>query len=948
MLAPILRDLDFVSPAGKLVSGLVSVRDGQEAVQRLDERLAVRDAIAIKDIDYVFFRRFSDDRGSQVVAYIVDNSDNRYNDKALAELHKRVWLHGGVPLVYVAWPTRVDILSCARGPDFWHDDKYEYKAAEQIHLAINEASAANQALHARYSAWRLVDGTFWDDPRNASLANSKERAHERLIAAVVETDEALKGEQNPLLRRLLLLTVLIKYLEDRRVFPSGWFGGFCKGAKSFFEALRDGDPNETIRLLGNLEKRFNGDIFSLTTEAARMMTKSVLKHFADLVEAKTFRRQRYLWEQFSFEHIPVEIVSHLYQRFVKGGHGTVYTPPFLASLLLDHAMPYDKLRGDERILDPACGSGVFLVGAFRRLINFHRSRNKWKPLDVDGLKSILRRSVFGVELDPGAVDLTTFSLALAVCDALKPEVIWESLKFDKLRGQNLVEGDFFAELAKAESGASTICNENFDVILGNPPFESHLTSHGRACDSAVKAARGDLPDKQAAYLFLEQGIRLLTPRGVLCLVQPSGILYNRKAYKFRREILKSATVQAILDFTSIRNLYESADPKTVAFVVVKAKPSEAHHLLHMTLRRTFGAKERIAFEIDHYDCHVVPQSVAVQDEFIWRLNLLGGGRLVQLSRRLRGMDTLKDFIDRNKLMYSEGFIIGSGGDTPASFLTGMTYLPAEALTDDGVDAHRLSTVTATSFHTETKESLYDPPLVLIRKNERLPLAYWNGGRLAFTSTIIGIGRGKASQATLKKIYSRLRDHHSTYRLSCAMHGSKAFVAKATAILKQDIDSLPFPAKDSDLSLSFWERVIEEDTLEYFCDFVRLGQNSALLRKQATSETVSDYSKLLCKLLKSVYSNFQSGSPVFLDGLICQPFYFGDSSKDDVVHHRHGDALRSLIYHKHHDSLRTVRMLRFYVDNVMLIVKPDRLRFWICSTAIRDADETIISLREQGY
>ena len=73
MLAPMLRHLDFASPTGKLVSGLVSIKDGEEAVERLDERLAVRDAVAIGNVDYVFFRRFSDDRSSQVVAYVIDN-----------------------------------------------------------------------------------------------------------------------------------------------------------------------------------------------------------------------------------------------------------------------------------------------------------------------------------------------------------------------------------------------------------------------------------------------------------------------------------------------------------------------------------------------------------------------------------------------------------------------------------------------------------------------------------------------------------------------------------------------------------------------------------------------------------------------------------------------------------------------------------------------------------
>ena len=217
-----------------------------------------------------------------------------------------------------------------------------------------------------------------------------------LIQAVVEADIELDGKNNPVLRRLLLLMILIKYLEDRRVFPNNWFDQFHKGAKRFFDVLKGGDPEEVYRLLESLELKFNGDIFVLPEE--QRLTKEILKTFAVLVETRTLAKQRYLWNQFSFEHLPVEIISHLYQRFVQGGHGAVYTPPFLASLLLDYAMPYGELTGQDRILDPACGSGIFLVGAFRRLVNIWRSRNNWERPDVNMLKELLRQRIYGIEI----------------------------------------------------------------------------------------------------------------------------------------------------------------------------------------------------------------------------------------------------------------------------------------------------------------------------------------------------------------------------------------------------------------------------------------------------------------------------------------------------------------------------------------------------------------------
>ena len=68
----------------------------------------------------------------------------------------------------------------------------------------------------------------------------------------------------------------------------------------------------------------------------------------------------------------------------------------------------------------------------------------------------------------------------------------------------------------------------------------------------------------------------------------------------------------------------------------------------------------------------------------------------------------------------------------------------------------------------------------------------------------------------------------------------------------------------------------------------------------------------------------------------------------IGHRIWSGKLREIVYVTHGDALRTVRMLRFYERNTIVMVKPDRLRYWISSTAIRDADETLVDLRRQGY
>ena len=946
-----LQCIDFVRLDGTPSQGLISVGSADVSQLNVDEQAAVFDANLLQHIDYIFFRRFSDGRSSQVAAYIVDNSDERLDEKDLAALHLQVWLHGTAPLLYIAWPSRIDVLACARGPDFWRDQigQYDYNPAQILEIASgidHELKTCSQ-----YSAFRLADGTFWENPRNSGLADHAKTAHQLLIQAIVEADSDIDGENNPTLRRLLLLMVLIKYLEDRRVFPNhGWFGKYHKGARTFFEVLKGNDPEEVYRLLDSLERRFNGDVFSLPREGREKLTRKALKRFADLVEARTVKRQRYLWEQFSFEHLPVEMISHLYQRFVQGGHGTVYTPPFLASLLLDQAMPYEKLTGEERVLDPACGSGVFLVGAFRRLINIWRSRHRWKRPDVSSLKRLLKQSIYGIELDPNAVDLASFSLSLAICDALKPEVIWSELRFDPLRNTNLLEADFFELLNRSRKGESTLFDQGFDIVVGNPPFESELSPAGDELNQAAQQQdphHRSLPDKQTAYLFLEQGLSVLKPDGRACLIQPSGLLYNRQASDFRTAILQKHQVDTVLDFTSIRNLYDKADPKTIAVLAHADTPHKDHWIKHWTFRRTTTVHECICFELDHYDRHRVHQQQAETDSYVWRANLLGGGRLNDIARRFLDMRTLEAYVKEMGWDYGEGFIVGSRTKC-APFLTGKKYLPTSALSNTGIDVDKIRTLTETHFLRPRREEIFTTPLILIKETDFLPFSFWDKGFLTYRDQIVGIHAPQSQATALRNLYEIFRQKHDLYRFACTLNGSKSLVGKATAISKQDIDLLPYPENKTDLDLSFWEEALRKDVLNYMTDYVRLGQNSKLLKKAADKDTLQEYSKIFIRMLGSIYDNLQAVDPIFLNGLICQPFCFGDHPNLSWLHDNAQDELQKLIYDDNYEHLRTVRVLRLYSENVLLLIKPDRLRYWIRSTAIRDADETLVDLRRQGY
>jgi len=948
--------VDLAEPDGRPAEGLVPVGEVSARAQlSVAERAAVLDAANFSDdgaclIDYVFFRRFADGRSSQAAAYVVDNTDDHLDSDTLASLHHQLWMHGNAAILYVAWETRVDVLSCRRGPDFWneHSEGLQYNPAATIGVAASIDMALQDRK--RFSVYRLADGTFWDEPANAFLVDNDKAAHKTLIEAIVETDEELHGDSHPEQRRLLLLTVLLKYLEDRGVFPEqGWFGRFQKGAKSFFDVLYFAEPQNVHRLLKFLEERFNGDIFRAPNGRNWNLTKASLKRFAALVEGKTLNRQRYLWEQYSFAHLPVEVISHLYQRFVQDGRGTVYTPSIVVNLLLDRVMSYESLTGDERVLDPSCGSGVFLVGAFRRLVNVWRAGHAWRRPNVPTLKRILRRSIFGVELEEGAIDLAAFSLALAICDSLQPEVIWADLRLDALRDRNLFQADFFDAIGDSDKSSAT--KGEFDIVVGNPPFESDLTE---SATELLEVEEDEAPpDNQAAYLFLAKAASRLSESGRICLIQPSGLLYNRNVLEYRRKLFEQYVVDTVFDFTSVRGLYDGADPKSVAILLVNETPEDSHFVKHLTFRRTAATKERMYFELDHYDRHLVPQIAAASDPFVWRANLLGGGRLVELAKRLREIRTLETYLEERRQDgwdYGEGYIAAIHGKRePAPWLTGQRFLPTQAFTSSGIDEERISKVSDKEFRSAYTLDRYSPPLVLIKKLQSLPVELWTNGVLAYKHRIIGIHAPTKDRAELVELYERLKKWRRLYECVFLLQGTEGLIGLATTVRKQDVDMLPYPELDEEFELTFWERALCDDAVDYMSEYIRLGQSSELLQLKVDDETLAAYAELYQRMLGSVYSNLKSHDPFWLNGLVCQPFCFGQLA--DLKWLDSGEShsyLEKLVYADHQESLRTVRVVRFYDGNVIFLVKPDRKRYWTRSIAIRDADETLADLREQGW
>jgi hypothetical protein len=942
-----LIDLDRV-PGGATVDGLILVagyaRDG-----RSPEEVAMMEKAEAYGAHSVFFEAGRNSR-PPVAQALVFVSDGPADDAQFAELHKRLWSWGGVPLIYRKTPGLVQLFRCAHKPDFVSSTgEIVCKPIRTLKIAATLAGS-----DAWWDASRLRNGTLWDDPIVCkTMLSASKAAHKRLIDAVKQLNSDLNEEgvlKRHLRRRLLILSLLIAYLEERGVFLPDYFGQFLKGSTKFFQVLANGKA--LVTLLDDLEERFNGHVFVLDdADRASLKASTQLARFAGLVEAhEEPGGQLTLWQLYSFKDLPVELISHIYQLFVHDSDSSVYTPPFLVRLMLEEALSWERLdrlqQRDEIILDPACGSGVFLVEAYKRLVLHWRSRNQWKRPRIPDLKRLLKK-VHGIDLEAGAIELAAFSLCLALCDALEPEEIRASIKlFPPLAGKTLHHSCFF------EAKEQGIVQGSIGVVTGNPPFTSSLNTPGAERSyQKYEAANGSLPDKQLAYLFLHEAMEMVAEGGVLSMLQQYNFLYNQQSLAFRHTFISKWDVREVLDFISVRGLFQrgGADTKVVVVVAEASTPKSDRKILHATFRRSGRVDAEQGFDIDYYDLHWLPRQLVLDNDAVWRTDLLGGGRTLAFVDRIKEFRTLGKFAEDRGWDFGEGFIEGQQGDLDtAPHITGKKFLPSVALSDSGIDRSQITTAKGKRFIRVKSPALFTPPMLLVREHMDLPHAVWDDDYLTYKDQILGFCGLPTELHELKAVDTWMQDARKPLQAYCAGTSTRLFSRKATAVSAYDICSLPYP-EGGTLDLSNNEKILVDDIVDYQRDLIRLGEDSVAM-KEPGHPALSAFTSVFSQQINTVYKKkpLHSLTAQTWAGVICQPFVFGNGSVDWNGADQLEDKLNVLLHEQRSTTLHVTRIARIYDGSFVFLLKPDRLRYWLRSVALRDADETLADLREQGF
>jgi hypothetical protein len=489
----------------------------------------------------------------------------QFDASSVVDIHGKLWNQGLASLLLVIAGDTLRAYSLARKPqDQWGQEFDE-------RCLIETFNATADALKIRNLVYGAESGRLWKE--HANYFQPKERIDQVLLDNLTESHKLLsKSLSSEAAQALLIQTMFIAYLEDREIITTEYFKAATRrAADSFSSLLAKKDVKLLKSLFATLRDDFNGNLFVAPCSFdSRTQAPAVKQEHLDVLASfRTGREEmarggQYRFWGYDFRFIPIELVSAVYDRFLgereedRKAQGAYYTPMYLADTVVsqfwDLLPPAVKDKG--QFLDPACGSGVFLVRSFQRLCEHWRVNHQAKKIRWDSLLAILRR-IHGWDLNGGAVRVAVFSLYVALLEEVEPPDLRALIKNKKvlpeLWGDTLVHRDFFDD--------ADLLTSAFDVIVGNPPWTSRRGPN-RSSVGWSKRHGALMPGKEDAWAFVWKALRLLRPDGLAALLLPAmGFLHNHadSSVAARKRLIHDSRIRRIVNFSDLRfQLFEGA------------------------------------------------------------------------------------------------------------------------------------------------------------------------------------------------------------------------------------------------------------------------------------------------------------------------------------------------------------------------------------------------------
>jgi type I restriction-modification system DNA methylase subunit len=428
-----------------------------------------------------------------------------------------------------------------------------------------------------------------------------------------------EDEINFIVQQTIDRIIFLRIAEDRSVEPYG----------TLKHAIKQGNLYQNLfELFHKADEKYNSGLFDFK--------KDKISHNV-VIENKIIRtiiNELYYPEcPYEFSVLSVEILGSAYEQFlgkviritpahhakieekpeVRKAGGVYYTPHYIVDYIVKNTVgkliegKTPKEISKIKILDPACGSGSFLIGAFQYLLDYHKDYysdkgkpskgKKDNPLTPDGhltsaeKKRILLNNIFGVDLDSNAVEVTKLSLLIKCLEGETEASIQQQLRIWNERvlpsldsnikdGNSLIDTNFYdgqidfdLQLEKRikpfnwKKEFSDVFNQNgFDIVIGNPPYVGRSTSFEELEKRYIKSNFETSEGKFDLYqLFIEKSTKITKPKDAyISLITPQTWLSIIQATKLRKYLLLNFGFDEIVFLG--KNVFE-ASVDTIIFLL---------------------------------------------------------------------------------------------------------------------------------------------------------------------------------------------------------------------------------------------------------------------------------------------------------------------------------------------------------------------------------------------
>jgi len=445
------------------------------------------------------------------------------------------------------------------------------------------------------------------EPFDEYFLGQIEAWREQLAQDIAQRNSALtQTELNFLVQRLLNRIIFLRICEDREL--------------EKYQTLQAVQTYDELKaMFRQADARYNSGLFDFIEDQL-----SFTIQVSSAVLISIFQELYYPASPYAFSVIEVGILGEIYERFlakqitvadgqvtvlekdeVAASRGVVPTPKYVVDAIVQKILtPLCTGKSPSelaqfRLADIACGSGSFLVAAYKYLLNYYLegylregterhsdkvyqgSQNTWY-LTLPEKQRILSSHIFGVDIDPQAVEISRFSLLLQVLEDVPASSIvahWQqhhahalpNLHTNVQCGNSLVDSIYFdydpdaltdqVHFARLnpfdwqDAFPGVFAEGGFDAIIGNPPYiriqnmvrySPREVQYYQSEVSPYTCAKSDNFDKYS--LFIERGISLLKPTGRLGYIVPHKFFGLKSGRALRKLLSEDQHVAEIVHF----------------------------------------------------------------------------------------------------------------------------------------------------------------------------------------------------------------------------------------------------------------------------------------------------------------------------------------------------------------------------------------------------------------